>query len=442
LSEELIEWVDDLLGPDHEIAYEAIGIASWRYEQAMRNVRKADTAQSLADAHAGAVFYRALLKSDPSEDFMTKVSQSAGYLFGFTGACHFRVIAEAGFLTTEIDGEPVRISFDDPRSAVASAFREQSLASNTIEQATLIEYQLLTRLGGQAFYCVPLRGSAGLLFLTADIRKINHIKGAGNVLVPAFADAVSDLYEREREMGAGTGTISLDHFKARTREITHEVNNPLAIVQNYLRTMAIKLESQSGAGDGVTREIDAISTELVRVSGLLQKFALIGEEDTLAYSDTDINGLIAELTSLVTADRQIDVEMHLDKTIPLLELAGDALRQVLLNILKNAAEALIDVPAPRIEVGTEGAVNLGGRHYLEIVITDNGPGMSAADRLELFNTGGDRTVSTKGEGRGLGLGIAKGLLDEMGGLIGIRDAHAASEETGTSFHILVPFETQ
>ncbi|MEX0942016.1 MAG: HAMP domain-containing sensor histidine kinase, partial [Pseudomonadales bacterium] len=244
--------------------------------------------------------------------------------------------------------------------------------------------------------------------------------------------------------GDHAGAVSLDHLKARTREIIHEVNNPLAIVQNYLKTMAIKLDAKSGTDLAVQKEIDTISTELMRVSTLLQKFARIGDEDTLTYSDTDINQLIVELTGLVAADRQITVELQLDESIPVLELAGDALRQVLLNIVKNAAEAMDETSSPQVFVSTQGAVNLGGRHYLEIVIADNGPGMSAAQRLELFNSEAGASVSTKGQGRGLGLGIAKGLLDEMGGLISVRDAQvvtaANGNSPGTSFQILVPFE--
>ncbi|MEX0942015.1 MAG: hypothetical protein WD002_05655, partial [Pseudomonadales bacterium] len=100
LAEELVAWVEEMLGLDHDTAYEGIGIASWRYEQAMRNVRQVDTAQAVADSHAAALFYRALQKSQPDDDFLTKVSNSAHYLFGCSGIYHFEVTPDHQSLVT------------------------------------------------------------------------------------------------------------------------------------------------------------------------------------------------------------------------------------------------------------------------------------------------------------------------------------------------------
>ncbi|HKI74487.1 MAG TPA: ATP-binding protein, partial [Pseudomonadales bacterium] len=100
------------------------------------------------------------------------------------------------------------------------------------------------------------------------------------------------------------------------------------------------------------------------------------------------------------------------------------------NLFKNAVEALEGIDAPRIEVSTQGAVNVDGKHYLEIVVSDNGRGMSPEQRLNLFSG----ETSTKGEGRGLGLGIVKNLLAEMSAMIACRENTGG----GTSFQVLVP----
>jgi signal transduction histidine kinase len=106
----------------------------------------------------------------------------------------------------------------------------------------------------------------------------------------------------------------------------------------------------------------------------------------------------------------------------------DVLKQILVNLIKNAVEALPD--GGHIEIASRGHVNRERRMYAELVVSDNGPGLSPEVMANLFS----KVRSTKeGQHRGLGLSIVHGLVQKVGGMISCR-----SGRSGTAFEILLP----
>lgn len=108
--------------------------------------------------------------------------------------------------------------------------------------------------------------------------------------------------------------------------------------------------------------------------------------------------------------------------------SADTLRQILLNLIKNAVEAL--PKGGKIEVKNNGRVIREGRTYLELRISDTGAGIPADVLANLFSP---VRSSKSGENRGLGLNIVQNLVTKVNGLISCR-----SGESGTIFEILLP----
>jgi signal transduction histidine kinase len=107
----------------------------------------------------------------------------------------------------------------------------------------------------------------------------------------------------------------------------------------------------------------------------------------------------------------------------------DVLKQILVNLIKNAIEALA-ATGGRIEIANRGHVNRERKLYLELVVSDTGPGLSREVLANLFAA----VKSTKeGPHHGLGLSIVHGLVKKLNGHIACR-----SGMTGTSFEILLP----
>jgi nitrogen-specific signal transduction histidine kinase len=117
-----------------------------------------------------------------------------------------------------------------------------------------------------------------------------------------------------------------------------------------------------------------------------------------------------------------------DKAVQPIAVKRDALKQVLLNLIKNSVEALGE--SGKITIATRSNVKVNGKNYLAIVISDNGPGLPKEIRENLFQP----VKSTKGEKRGVGLVIVKNLINEMHGGISCK----SQEGLGATFQILLP----
>ncbi|MCR4376244.1 MAG: ATP-binding protein, partial [Acidobacteria bacterium] len=131
------------------------------------------------------------------------------------------------------------------------------------------------------------------------------------------------------------------------------------------------------------------------------------------------------------------VEQRLAEDVPLVRVDVEQIRQVIINLVDNALEALGGPAAgprpggapPTIILSTE---RDDARQILRLTVVDNGPGVPAADRDKLFMP----YYSTKGRGSGLGLAIVRRIINEHGGLIEVGDA----VPTGTVFTIDLPVE--
>jgi len=227
---------------------------------------------------------------------------------------------------------------------------------------------------------------------------------------------------RDAEESAGRQWRNLE-----VRKLLHEVNNPLAIITNYLHVLGLKL----GEG-GPTRELAVLREELARVGDLLARFKDLEQPPAPREERLELNRTIADLCAIFAEGlfqgKKIRAEFDRDESIPLLALSPGALRQVVMNLLKNAAEALPE--GGRIHLATRDRIHKNGDLFVELRIGDNGPGLPERVLNGLFTP----VASTKPGHAGLGLSIVKQLLDQLGAEISC----ASSPEAGTRFQILLP----
>jgi len=176
----------------------------------------------------------------------------------------------------------------------------------------------------------------------------------------------------------------------------------------------------------------------MRVSSIVGKYAQIGLVDVQPRVPVDINLILRQLTGVFSGGQgDVAYVLELDDAMPSVTLSADSFKQVVINLLKNAVEAFHSVPSQgkRLLIQTYSAVNVGGTQYVEIAITDNGPGISPAIKSRLF----EPNITTKEGGRGgLGLSIVKQLVDDMQGIISCRSP--VSKSDGTCFQILIPLQ--
>ncbi|WP_229415897.1 HDOD domain-containing protein [Pseudoduganella armeniaca] len=318
--------------------------------------------------------------------------------------------------------------------ATAAVERRVTLATRGAQPLGIAEEQLFRILGTESIACVPLLAGQrclGVLIGGVDAWRLpdlhkreRFLQAFGNQAASALETALSERGHAKRQIAHVA-----DEYRDATRRVLHEVNNPLSIIKNYLSVLDAKLARR----EPVVSEMSILNEEIDRVGQLIGGLADLQPTD--ASRVTNIARVVDDVlrlfraTDFLPASVQVLVRM-LDEPN---EVAGDAdlLKQILVNLVKNSVEAMPQ--GGRIEIANRGHVNRERRLYVELVVSDSGPGLAPDVLANLFGA-----VQSRKEGKhhGLGLSIVHGLVRKLDGLIACR-----SGKGGTSFEILLPART-
>lgn len=296
---------------------------------------------------------------------------------------------------------------------------------------SLAEEQLFRMLGAESLVCLPLVANQrclGVLIGGAPSWQMPHFQKRERFLQSFGTQAAVALETAISERGHAKRQIAhvAEEYREASRRVVHEVNNPLSIIKNYLSVLDSKLARR----EPVVGEMSILNEEIDRVGQLINGLADLQPTETARVTDVarvvdDVLRLF-RATDFVPASVQILVRMQEQPA----EIDGDAdmLKQILVNLVKNAVEALPN--GGKIEIANRGYVNRERRLYLELVVSDSGPGLSPEVLANLFSV---VRSSKDGANHGLGLSIVHGLVKKMQGQITCR-----SGNTGTAFEILLP----
>jgi two-component system nitrogen regulation sensor histidine kinase GlnL len=217
--------------------------------------------------------------------------------------------------------------------------------------------------------------------------------------------------------------------------LAHEIKNPLS----GIRGAAQLLQGNGAEADDLT---NLITTEVDRIAALIDRMQDFTDTRPLALAPHNIYPLLdhARKVALAGFARGVLIEERFDPSLPAVIVDRDAMLQVILNLLKNAAEATAQQADARIMLTTAYrhgmAVSAGpGKPRrplpIELCVIDNGPGVPPDIADHLF----DPFVSGKPEGQGLGLALVDKLVRDMGGIIEHERDDAPAQ---TVFRLLLP----
>ncbi|MYE86342.1 MAG: PAS domain S-box protein [Gammaproteobacteria bacterium] len=211
--------------------------------------------------------------------------------------------------------------------------------------------------------------------------------------------------------------------------LAHELTQPLSAIVGFVEASAALLDQGGGEVPEKVREhMEQAVVQSLRagdVVRLLREFTARGETER---SVNDINVVVEEtfrLATLGTAADGIDVKLDLAADLPPVLIDQVQIQQVVLNLVRNSIDALSDSEAPAITLET-----VAGRERVEVVVRDNGPGISPDVRERVF----EPFVSTKPDGIGIGLSICRTIIEAHGGRIEVE----AGTECGAAFRFSVP----
>jgi two-component system nitrogen regulation sensor histidine kinase NtrY len=221
------------------------------------------------------------------------------------------------------------------------------------------------------------------------------------------------------------------------RRLAHEIKNPLTPIQLCAERMRRHFTTAPTAARELVDECTStIVGEVESLKGLVDEFAHFARMPAPKTVPEDVHRLLADVLALYNGlFRDIRIERRFDGSLPPVRIDVEQIRRVVINLVDNAVEALGGSSATRAAGESEPLITVETRHdpaqgVARIVVADNGPGISAADRDKLFMP----YYSTKGRGSGLGLAIVRRIVVEHGGSIEVHD----NQPTGTRFVVELP----
>lgn len=218
-----------------------------------------------------------------------------------------------------------------------------------------------------------------------------------------------------------------------TSGFAHEIGTPLGIIS----ANAQYLLQQWGGREG-TEELRAILSETNRITNLIQQLLIFSRPARFCLLPTSVNDLVGDVLSLMQSQeimRAVEVESEFSPEIPLLPLEPTLIKQVFLNLVINACQAMPDGGRLTVtsRVGRLQPGKLSGAPHVEVAFSDTGVGISETNLRKVFTP--FFTTKEVGKGTGLGLSVSYRIVQNHGGTI---VAESRGENQGATFRVYLP----
>ena len=213
--------------------------------------------------------------------------------------------------------------------------------------------------------------------------------------------------------------------------IAHELNQPLAAIANYTQACQRLMASGDMDAEELGQVLGRVTAQARRAGDVIHRLRAFVRRHTPDRRNRDANELIREILPLVEMDcrsHEVELTLEFQPDLPKVQVDGIQLQQVLLNLTRNAVEAMnvCERGARSLLIRTR-ALN---EDEVELAVEDAGPGVADSMLEQLF----EPFFTTKPEGMGLGLSLSRSIIEAHGGTLRY-DSHP---ERGSTFRITLP----
>lgn len=226
--------------------------------------------------------------------------------------------------------------------------------------------------------------------------------------------------------------------------VAHELNQPLAAISNYCSGMISRIRNGAIDNDGLIEALEKTSRQAQRAGQVIQRirqFVKRSEPQRQTTRVRDITDAVLDLASFEMKRRRVTLHAVISQRLPNLSVDPILIEQVLLNLLKNAAEAIDNADTPQsrrtveLRVAQKTVEDQGA--VVEFVVNDGGPGMKEEMLGKLF----EAFNSTKADGLGIGLSLCRSIIESHHGRIRAENIYNGSTVTGCRFTFTLPVES-
>ncbi len=299
------------------------------------------------------------------------------------------------------------------------------LAKNIAEPIKRLEEVTKKIAAGDFSEKIRIRGRDELASLSASV---NIMEDKLRDTMGAFKNAITKLNEKQAQLVETEKLATLGKFSA---GVAHEINNPIAIINEKAGLMKdlLEISEDSGNKEKFLGIISSILDSVNRCKTITHRILGFARKSDIAFEAFNINNTVKEAAEFMGKEmfyKSIRLEMNLQKDMPPVKSDRGQLQQVFLNLIKNAIDAMEDGGIITI------ATDLKDKDAVRIAIKDTGCGVPPENLNHIFEP--FFTTKERKKGTGLGLSITYGIIKNLGGNI-----YVASEVgKGTTFTIELP----
>jgi two-component system sensor histidine kinase HydH len=288
----------------------------------------------------------------------------------------------------------------------------------------------------QTSLCLGLRGESGHLYGFIAVRddrlrdafsreEVQLLAGLANQVAVTVEN--SQLYQqmKEKDRLAALGEMAAG--------LAHEIRNPLGSIKASAQYLADTADQPEGRGEF----LDIIVDEVDRLNRVVSSFLDYARPAHTDPEPIHVNSAVQLTLQFLRPEcdsAEVGLHLTMDPDLPKVRIDIEHLRQVLINLVQNAMQAMSSGGDIYVETRTQDRFRIGGgaRRWVQINVRDTGPGIAPGLLANLFVP----FVTTKQQGTGLGLAISQRIVSEAGGRIQVR----SREGVGTTFVVLLPAE--
>jgi len=273
------------------------------------------------------------------------------------------------------------------------------------------------------------------------VKHLHHLAQAvfrpdGRVL--KYIGTIHDITDRRRaEDEARVLQERLTHFSRLSTMgemaagLAHEINQPLSAIATYARACQRLIAHPEPDYADVIAALEQINAQALRAGEVIRRLRNFVKNREVKREPVDCSRLLEDLRTLAETDARLhNIRLRLDCEEPLPTVHADPiqLQQVVLNLVRNAIDAMAEVPDDRREVVL--TTRRSSNDEVEVTVADHGTGLAPEATEHLFNP----FFTTKASGTGLGLAISRSIVRAHGG----RLWHTPNDDCGVRFHFTLP----
>ncbi|MFV1966958.1 MAG: nitrogen regulation protein NR(II) [Pirellulaceae bacterium] len=359
--------------------------------------------------------------------------------------CWFEQVLEAAPDAMVIVGQGGEILVVNQQTEHVFGYRRDELIGQSIEKLVPVRFRELHQKQRDGYFSAPkyrpMRSGLDLLGMRrdgsefpAEISLSPIADPAGAVVACAIRDVTERkraeqlLRERQEELAHVTRVSTAGEMAT---GLAHELNQPLYSIANYARGCINRLDSSSIDPKEVREIAEEIEAEAQRAAEIIRRLRRMVQKRGPIQTVIDINRTVNDACSLAQGDlghHSVRLDRDLDQSLPTTRGDDIQLQQVILNLLRNAAEAMrhTSIHTRVVRVVTRYI----DRHTAQVSVVDAGAGIAREDIERVF----DAFHTTSRSGMGMGLAISRSIVESQCGRIWATN----NADCGATLHFTLP----